>query len=311
MASELIYTSAERGLRPGTRGYCTVAHTRGIAPAILQILEALSTYKSLYGVHEELSADNPVSFSHYSSTLLGRSVSVLSRVSPSQADHTGRSNKLAHHILLHAREYPDGGPLWLSRQAGFFRESWDEEPHLFEMPKTVPSGDDVCGKAVSWEKVTGDAGNAALLPSLFQKASGQVVYLVFSPGMPMLSLLSEAMALLPPASRWQVTYNTYFTALPVGMSCLWRCCVPDAEILRDARRNPQTRVFDLTGLLPPVEENAFSKLARTGQSPGKLSLSAAGVSCEAVSAKKKFEFLPRRSVNMLNMKPRKREDERP
>jgi hypothetical protein len=112
----------------------------------LQILEALSTYKSLYGVHEEQGAENPVSFSHYSSSLLGRSVSVLSRVSPSQADHTGRSNKLAHHILLHAREYPAGGPLWLSRQENFFLGKWDEEPHLLEMPKTVPIGDEVCRK---------------------------------------------------------------------------------------------------------------------------------------------------------------------
>ena len=308
MASELIYTSAERGLRPGTRGYCTVAHTRGIAPAVLQIMEALSTYKSLYGVHEEVFADNPVSFSHYCSTLLGRSVSVLSRVSPVQADHTGRSNKLAHHILLHAREYPAGGPLWLSRQPGFFLESWEEEPHLLEMPKTVPAGNEVCGKAETWEKITGDAAYAAWLPTLFQKTPGQVVYLVFSPGMPMLSLLSEAMALLPAAKRWQVTYNTYFTALPAGMSCLWRCCVPDAEILRDIRRNPQSKILDLTGPLPSVAENAFAQLARKGLPAG----GGAAVPVEAENApapaRKRFELMPRRSMNMLNLKPRTRED---
>ncbi len=308
MASELIYTSAERGVRPGTRGYCTVAHTRGIAPAILQILEALSTYKSLYGVHEELRADNPVSFSHYSSTLLGRSVSVLSRVSPIQADHTGRSNKLAHHILLHAREYPAGGPLWLSRQPEFFLEKWDEEPHLLQMPKPVPGGDEACGKAETWERITGDAGYAALLPSLFQKVPGQVVYLVFSPGMPMLSLLSEAMALLPAVKRWQVTYNTYFTALPAGMNCLWRCCVPDAEILRDVRRNQQTKILDLTGELPPVEENALSQLARNGQLAVNSASAPAVQESEPVPAKKNFVLMPRRSLNMLNLKPRKRED---
>jgi hypothetical protein len=48
-------------------------------------------------------------------------------------------------------------------------------------------------------KSHGDAGYAAWLPSLFQKAPGQVVYLVFSPGMPMLALLSEAMSLC----RWK------------------------------------------------------------------------------------------------------------
>jgi hypothetical protein len=307
MASELIYTSAERGLRPGTRGYCTVAHTRGIAPAALQIMEALSTYKSLYGVHEEASSDNPVSFSHYSSNLLGRSVSVLSRVSPIQADHTGRSNKFAHHVLLQAREYPLAGPLWLSQQAGFFLEEWDDEPRLLEMPKAIPTGDASFGKAESWEKLTGDAGHAALLPSLFQKFPEQVVYLVFSPGMPMLSLLSEAMFLLPPENRWQVTYNTYFTSLPAGIRCLWRCCVPDAEVLRDARRNQQNKIIDLTESLPPPGDSPLVELARHGMpAEGAVPSPTPGEATPEASQKKKnFVLLSRRSVNMLNLKPRK------
>lgn len=307
MASELIYTSAERGLRPGTRGYCTVAHTRGVAPALLQILEALSSYKSLYAVHEETNAENPVSFSHYRSSLLGRSVSVLSRVSPIQADHTGRSNKLAHHVLLNAREYPAGGPLWLSKQADFFLEQWTEEPHLIEMPKAVPAGDEKCGKAETWQEVTGDAGYAALLPSLFQKSPHLVVYLVFSPGMPMLALLSEAMALLPVENRWQVTYNTYFTALPAGMSCLWRCCVPDAEVLRDARRNPQSKIIDLASQLPPLIENDLTAMARAGRPVTKAVVKPAAAD-KSAPAKKSFVLMPRRDVNMLSLKPHKRDD---
>jgi len=285
-----------------------VAHTKGIAPAALQILEALSSYKSLYAVHEEQQADNPISYSHYSSNLLGRSVSVLSRVSPSPADHTGRSNKLAHHVLLHAREYPVGGPLWLSQQPGFFLDNWKEEAHLLELPKSIPVGDSTGGKAETWEQVTGDAGNAALLATLFQKTPKAQVYLVFSPGMSTLSLLGEALALLPPASRWQVTYNTYFTSLPVGVNCLWRCCVPEAEILREARRNPQAQIFDLTGKLPPLEENKLVELARNGRPAQPVPASEAAERVAVPPKKKKFMLLPQRSVNMLNLKPRKRED---
>ena len=58
MAKELIYTSAERGLRPGTRGYCTVAHTRGMRPQTIQILEGLSAYKNLYPVHDPRTANS-------------------------------------------------------------------------------------------------------------------------------------------------------------------------------------------------------------------------------------------------------------
>jgi len=35
MALELVYTSAERGLRAGTSGFCTVAMTRGLPPALV------------------------------------------------------------------------------------------------------------------------------------------------------------------------------------------------------------------------------------------------------------------------------------
>ena len=56
MAHELIYTSAERGLRPGTRGYCTVAYTHGMMPQTLQLLEALSAYRSMYNSAQEAAA---------------------------------------------------------------------------------------------------------------------------------------------------------------------------------------------------------------------------------------------------------------
>ncbi len=306
MAYELIYTSAERGLRPGTRGFCTVAHTRGIAPVMVQILEAMSTYKSLYGVHEEQDADNPVAFSHYRSSLLGREASVLSRICPSQADHTGRSNKLAHHILLSAREYPDGGPVWLCRQEDFFLQEWQGEPRFIDLPKKVPAGVSPCGKAVTWEKLTGDAGHAAWLAASRQNNPNALVYLIFAPGMPMLDLLGEAMALLPPSLRWSITFNTYFTSLPAGMTCNWRCCLPDAEVLREGRHHPQAKILDLTGNLPAVLDSPLVKLAREGQTakPEKT----APPSEKPAKTKKNFVLMPQRSLNMLNLKPRKPED---
>ena len=39
-----------------------------------------------------------------------------------------------------------------------------------------------------------------------------------------LALIDEALALLSPALRWQVTFNTHFTELPAHLSCAWRCC---------------------------------------------------------------------------------------
>lgn len=273
---------------------------------MVQILEAMSTYKSLYGVHEEQDADNPVAFSHYRSNLLGREASVLSRVCPSAPDHTGRSNKLAHHILLSAREYPAGGPVWLCRQEDFFLQEWQGEPRFIEMPRKVPSGESPCGRAVTWEKLTGDAGYAAWLADSCQNTLQAVVYVIFQPGMPMLDLLGEAMALLKPHQRWAITFSTYFTSLPAGMTCNWRCCLPEAEVLREGRRNRQAKILDLTEPLPSLPDSPLVQLAREGQSANKVS--PVSPPPEASEKRKKFILLPQRSLNMLSLKPRKPED---
>ncbi|NMA42114.1 MAG: hypothetical protein GX946_01885 [Oligosphaeraceae bacterium] len=312
MASELVYTSAERGLRPGSRGYCTVAHTRGLSPAHLQILEALSGYKSLYALHDEQEADNPVSYSHHSSSLLGPSMSILSRVSPTQADHTGRSNKLAHHVLLNSREYPEAGPLWLSQQKDFFLSNWNRAPQFFEQPKTIPAGGcDVLDKARAWEEISGDAGHACLLPAAFLANPSRPVYIVYDIDMPILQLLSESLALLPAQKRWQVTYNSYFTHLPVGMSCLWRCCVSGSEALREHKRNMQCQIIDLTAKLPPLQENELCVLAREG---GKLETNKTDNKEESrqrrSTGRRDFVLMPQRKINMLSLKPRDKEGER-
>jgi hypothetical protein len=302
MAYELVYTSAERGLRPGTRGFCTVAYTRGMPPQHVQLLEALSAYKNVYAPHEENIAQEPVSWSHYRSNLTGRNTSILSRVAALAADHTRRSNKLAHHVLIHEREHCAGGPVWLSTQEGFFLNSWNEAPHHFESPKAIPAGDSEDCHAQAWEELTGDAGNAARLAMGFRLDPQAIQLIVFEPGMDMLSLLGESLALLPRRERWQITYNSYFTSLPAGASCSWRCCLPDSEILRDARRNPRAQIIDLTAPLAAVADDPLVTLAREGgpQPPDENEKDTS-----KAAAKPRFVTLPTRNINMLTMKPRK------
>lgn len=299
MAYELIYTSAERGLRPGTRGYCTVAYTQGMMPQTVQLMEALSAYKSMYGAQEAAAMTEPVSWSHYKMTLLGHAASVLSRVSPTGVDHTNRSNKLAHHILVQSRERPAGGPLWVSSQEGMFIEQWEGTPRLLTTPKTLPTGDETDFHCNRWAELTGDAGHAGMLASHYHSSPDAPVFLAYEPGMDVFGLLREAMALLPPEERWNVTYNTYFTSLPAGATCVWRCCVADSEALREGRRNPKATVMDLTKPLPePSAENDYVRRARAGEGP-------AVAVPPPEPAKPKFKLLVPREINQLNMKPRK------
>ncbi|NMA41449.1 MAG: hypothetical protein GX937_14865 [Lentisphaerae bacterium] len=301
MAYELIYTSAERGLRPGTRGFCTVAFTRGMPPPQVQLLEAMSAYKNLYGVHEAQSGPEPVSWNHYRNNLAGRDVTILSRVGPTAADHTGRTNKLAHHVLVAARERAAGGPVWVSQQPGFFVDAWDEPAHYLEMPKTIPSGDSSGDKAVAWESLTGDAGQASCLAEAYLANPSGVVLVVFTPGMDMLSLLGESMALLPPSVRWQVTYSTYFTGLSAGSTCCWRCCVADSVVSRETSRLPGVKIIDLTAPLPAVPAGRLADLARQGRPAGAKPV----VEEPAPLPRQRSKPAAGRHLNMLNLKPRK------
>ena len=298
MAYELVYTSAERGLKPGTRGFCTVACTRGIPPQTMQLLEALSAYKNLYGVHEAAYTEGPVAWSHIISNFVGRRVNVLSRVGATSPDHTGRSNKLAHHIVLSLAERVPGGPAWLSSQEGVFLDTWTDEPHYIEAQRRVPTGDYAEGRADSWEALTGDAGHAALLPQMFLEKPDRIVYIIYAPGTEMLPLISESLALLEPMRRWQVTYNTYFVSLTAGSTCAWRCCIQDSDAHREAQRGHRGVILDLTQPLP-APSGQLADLARNGW--GK----ADALPLRQEPAKKSsFVVMGSRNINQLNLKPR-------
>lgn len=307
MAYELIYTSAERGLRPGTRGFCTVAYTRGMPPAQVQLLEAMSAYKNLYAVHEEPLATEPVGWSHFRSRLTGRDATILSRVGSISPDHTGRSNKLAHHVLVPAREQVAAGPVWVSQQPDFFIDSWVGPAHYLESPKTLPAGDPAIGVARGWESLTGDAGHAACLAEAYLSNPDGIVLVVFSPGHDLLPLLGESMMLLPAKERWQVTYSTYFTGLPVGATCNWRCCVAGSVYCRESGRLPGVKIIDLTQALPPAPEGTLTELARKGQPKPTETTTTAIEPDDEKQPKRKKTLIKQRSINMLNLKPRKPE----
>src|ERR1700678_3159054 len=104
MTQELFYTSAPRGLQPGSTGFCTVAETRGLSPLLRERLEDLSGYRELFPPHDARAGQNPVAWSHSRFTIQGKSVSVLSRVGAAGVDHSQRTNKFAHHVVIDAQE---------------------------------------------------------------------------------------------------------------------------------------------------------------------------------------------------------------
>jgi hypothetical protein len=266
MAMELIYTSTERGLRPGSRGFCTVAYTQGMPVELVQILEALSAYKNLYPVHDARAAMNPQAYTHFGYTVKCQNFNIVSRVGPTQADQTQRDNKLGHHVALARRDLVPAGPARLAAAEGMFIDQWDDDPHLIELPKELPELPKDDGTlAQTWEMVANDPGWAGVLAYNFLSRPTAQAYIIYEPGTPVLPLICEAMALVPPDRRWHVTFSTYFFFLPAGTTCTWRCCAADSDAAREARRQPRSLVIDLTKKLPAIQDpNPLVVCARKG-----------------------------------------------
>src|SRR4051794_25621332 len=148
MSQELIYTSAPKGLKLGARGLCTVASTPGMAKNLADRLESLSGYRHLFPPGSPEAHLNPANFSYLRFVLGGQTYYLLSRIADAGLDYTQRTNKLAHHVVLHPSELPTAGPAWLASQPGVFETTWNRDPELIPSGRrSIPQGRldvDVC-----------------------------------------------------------------------------------------------------------------------------------------------------------------------
>ena len=282
MAQELINTSAPKGLKTGSKGYCTVAYTEGMPSNLLAVLEAYSGYAPVYQVFEEKAALNPVSFCHYRYSAGAMATDIVSRICFSGLDYTKRFNKLAHHIVIEPGEKTVGGPasfIGKFDEFCFFERTWEKAPELLTQQllqdkiAKVRRAETSFGKASTWKSLAGDEGWAGVLAETYLKNKNKPSFIIFDPekhkSREILNLIAEALSLLPPEERWNVTFNTYLTSLPQGSKCVWRCCVAGSDTLKDARRTQGVLVIDLTsvpsGKIP--EGGILVAAAKTGEDP--------------------------------------------
>lgn len=103
MSHELIYTSAPRGLKPGSRGFCTVASTPGMTQPLADRLESLSGYRHAFAAHDSQAALNPVNYSHLIVAIAGRKQHVLSRIQHYSSASRTRKKGVRMSILVVVR----------------------------------------------------------------------------------------------------------------------------------------------------------------------------------------------------------------
>jgi hypothetical protein len=264
MSVELLYTSAEQGLKQGSRGFCTVISTAGMPLNLANRLESLSGYRHIYPPNSEESGRNPVAYSHLRLSVGGRVVSVISRVADYGLDYSQRTNKIAHHVVLDSSELSKAGPAWLMEQPGVFRSQWDGHCRTPGSGPVIPLGDRAPAVCRRWYSVVGDAGWAGVLADNLSSSNSKPIWIVFSidQSAHLLPMLNEAISLLPVPQRWQVTFSTYATTIPPDIDCRVRCVLEGSNEARLApARGP---VIDLTKPLPLAPSAPLVILAREG-----------------------------------------------
>lgn len=268
MSQELIYTSAPQGLKPGSKGFCTVAMTTSITASWVERLESLSGYRPIFPLGDPQSTHNPINWSHWRITLAGKTRSVLSRIAFAGADYSQRSNKIAHHIVLEPLEQAPAGPAWMMLQNGVMRTGWSGAPQQFPAGPNLPNGDRVPRICSAWAKALGDAGWAGVLPESFAQEPSKPAYLIYTPGTNVLELFEESLSLLSPQQRWEVTFSTFFTELPLKLTCDWRAVVAGTPAATEASRaGARAMILDLTK--PPktisLTSGVYADAARDGR----------------------------------------------
>lgn len=261
MSEELLYTSAPQGLQNSKYGFCTVLASEGLDLNLAKQLEALSGYRHLFPLGSESEHKNPVAYSHVKLSNRYGSCSVVSRITSYNADYTGRSNKIAHHIVLTEKEHADAGPAWLVQQNEIFRTIWDGNPRTVTRGPLIPIGREEPKECSNWERLTGDAGLGGYLADFIQH-SEKIIWLIYPLELrdEALALIKESIQLLPSEKRWDVTFSTYASEVAPNVTCKVRGVVEGTKEARLAKS--RGIAFSLSNP-PKVNDNsAFVQRAR-------------------------------------------------
>jgi len=269
MAREIVITSVPRGVKLGRTGFQVAMQTAGLRDDVATVLEKMAGYRHLPAG----SGANPVSYFHRLARTVAGPLNVVGRIVDSGVDFSNRSNKLAHMVVLEPTDLGmvagSSPATLLTSVEGRLATSWPGGPEerqqgfsLAGIPAAVPAP---CG---TWQQVMGDAGWAGVIAD---RAIGNQPTLLIGPDSSpascsrMLALFREALAIVPPAKRWSVTFDT--TSLsPEGV--LWRGTYAGSPESQAAQ--PGLLVIDLTNPQPIPANMAVGDLvqmARTGQGP--------------------------------------------
>jgi hypothetical protein len=191
-------------LEAGRSGFGTVARHRAISPLLVSAIERASQFSRLPGTDA-----GRVIYSHRIVAVAGGRFHVLSAIRDAGADYTGRTNHIAHHLIVDPREIAQLGPdgpspadVLLAMQ---WVTSWNETPRFLEAADEVALSiihPQTNGSA--WEQIAGSANQAWLL------ATGDAIrgaYIIQSGGIDLRAAFGESLRFIPDR-LWQISFTT-------------------------------------------------------------------------------------------------------
>ncbi|MBM4021823.1 MAG: hypothetical protein FJ284_06205 [Planctomycetes bacterium] len=223
MAREIVITSVPRGVKLGRTGFQVAMQTAGLRDDLSAVLEKMAAYRHL----PPGSGPNPVCWFHRIARTVAGQVHVVGRIGDAGVDFSNRSNKLAHMVVL---DPADVGQVAHSSPAallaaveGRLATTWTANPEERQVPFSltgIPASQ--AAACQTWRQVLGDAGWAGVVAD--RAIHQQPTLLIAADSSPtscrrMLTLFAEALAVVPAAKRWAITFDTT-TLAPDGI--LWR-----------------------------------------------------------------------------------------
>jgi hypothetical protein len=161
MPRELIFTSVPSGISPGSTGYCTVAKHKGIDRLLDQAIEEICFYEMMN------STTKPVVHAYRILRLNTGTFHVLTRISFSGSDHTGRTNYLAHNLIFDQAEtyMQTVSPAEIFLSGAGWLSAWPKgAPPAFLNEDTckvlLPTSSSIHSSLQTWNNFTGN-GNLA------------------------------------------------------------------------------------------------------------------------------------------------------
>jgi hypothetical protein len=267
MAWQLVYTSAPELLDAGRTGFGTVAKHEAIRPSLQMELERISQFSRKEGLNI-----GRIIFSHQVLDLRGERFHVLSRIRDAGADYTGRTNHIAHHIVLtsveadraRANQCTPADVIQILSESGIWRDSWHESKRLLTASEEIDTGSIpalMTLPAVTWESVTRSRANAAILAPGGGAAEGCWILYGAGQAATLLPMIGESLCLHP--DPWAISFTTDIQPTDRIEDFRWRG-VSAGSPMEGAARDSARPKLDLAKLdLPNPVESAIP-LAETG-----------------------------------------------